>query len=54
MKLVVEDFVKVGIGYMLVMSAPTLTPKIPCDQKLVNCCLGSLCEEKYIFSNFFF
>jgi hypothetical protein len=23
-----------------------LTPKIPSDQKLVNCCLGSLCEEK--------
>jgi hypothetical protein len=28
-----------------------LTPKIPWDQKLVDCCLGSLCEEKYIFSN---
>jgi hypothetical protein len=23
-----------------------LTPKIPWDQKLVDCCLGSLCEEK--------
>jgi hypothetical protein len=22
-----------------------LTPKIPWDQKLVDCCLGSLCEE---------
>jgi hypothetical protein len=26
-----------------------LTPKIPQDQKLVDCCLGSFCEEKYIF-----
>jgi hypothetical protein len=23
-----------------------LTPKIPQDQKLVDCCLGSLCEEE--------
>jgi hypothetical protein len=23
-----------------------LTPKIPSDQKLVDCCLGSLYEEK--------
>jgi hypothetical protein len=30
-----------------------LTPKIPWDQKLVDCCLGNLCEEKYIFFNFF-
>ena len=27
-----------------------LIPKIPQDQKLFNCSLGSLCEEKYIFS----
>jgi hypothetical protein len=32
----------------------TLTPKIPWDQKLVDCCLGNLCEEKYFFLNFFF
>jgi hypothetical protein len=31
-----------------------LTPKIPWDQKLVDRCLGSLCEEKYFFFNFFF
>jgi hypothetical protein len=31
-----------------------LTPKIPWDQKLVNCSLGSMCEEKYFFFNFFF
>jgi hypothetical protein len=31
-----------------------LTPEIPWDQKLVDCCLGSLCEEKYFFFNFFF
>ena len=31
-----------------------LTPKIPKDQKLVDCCLGSLCEEEYFFFNFFF
>jgi hypothetical protein len=31
-----------------------LTPKIPRDQKLVNCYLGTLCEEKYFFFNFFF
>jgi hypothetical protein len=31
-----------------------LTPKIPWDQKLVDCCLGSMCEEKLIFFNFFF
>jgi hypothetical protein len=31
-----------------------LTPKIPIDQKLVDCCLGSLCEEKLFFFNFFF
>jgi hypothetical protein len=29
-----------------------LTPKIPWDQKLVICCLGSLCEEEYFFSIF--
>jgi hypothetical protein len=32
----------------------SLTPKIPWDQKLVDRSLGSLCEEKYFFSNFFF
>jgi hypothetical protein len=26
-----------------------LTPKIPWDQKLVDCCLGSLCED-FLFS----
>jgi hypothetical protein len=31
-----------------------LIPKIPWDQKLVDCCLGSLCEEKLFFFNFFF
>jgi hypothetical protein len=31
-----------------------LAPKIPWHQKLVDCCLGSLCEEKNIFFNFFF
>jgi hypothetical protein len=31
-----------------------VNPKIPWDQKLVDCCLGSLCEEKYIFFSFFF
>jgi hypothetical protein len=31
-----------------------LIPKIPWDQKLVDCCLGSLCEDFYFFSNFFF
>jgi hypothetical protein len=31
-----------------------LTPKIPWDQKLVDCCLGNLSEEKYFFSNIFF
>jgi hypothetical protein len=31
-----------------------LTPKIPWDQKLVDCCLGSLCEDFYFFFNFFF
>jgi hypothetical protein len=36
------------------LSHMCLTPKIPWDRKLVNCCLGSLCEEKYIFFNFFF
>jgi hypothetical protein len=33
---------------------PHLTPKIPWDQKLVDCCLGSLCEEFYFFSIFSF
>jgi hypothetical protein len=36
------------------MSPTHLTPKIPWDQKLVDCCLGSLCEEKLFFFNFFF
>jgi hypothetical protein len=27
-------------------SSTILTPKIPWDQKLVDCSLGSLCEEK--------
>jgi hypothetical protein len=31
-----------------------LIPKIPWDQKLVDCCLGSLCEEKWFFSIFSF
>ena len=31
-----------------------LTPKIPWDQKLVDCCLDSLWEEIFIFFNFFF
>jgi hypothetical protein len=31
-----------------------LTPIIPWDQKLVVSCLGTLWEEKYFFSNFFF
>jgi hypothetical protein len=31
-----------------------LIPKIPWDQKLVDCCLGSLCEENYFFFYFFF
>jgi hypothetical protein len=31
-----------------------LTPKIPWDQKLVDCCLGSFCEEFYFIFNFFF
>jgi hypothetical protein len=31
-----------------------LTLKIPWNQKLVDCCLGSLCEEKWFFFNFFF
>jgi hypothetical protein len=26
-----------------------LIPKIPWDQKLVDCCLGNLCKEKNIF-----
>jgi hypothetical protein len=30
----------------LLNSLKCLTPKIPWDQKLVDCCLGSLCEEK--------
>jgi hypothetical protein len=30
-----------------------LTPKIPWDQNLVDCCLGSLCTEKLFFSQFF-
>jgi hypothetical protein len=29
-----------------------LIPKIPWDQKLVDCCLGSLCEEFFFFSIF--
>jgi hypothetical protein len=32
----------------------SLTPKIPSDQKLLDCRLGSFCEEKYFFFNFFF
>jgi hypothetical protein len=31
-----------------------LTPKIPWDQKLVDCCLGSLCEDFFIFFQFFY
>jgi hypothetical protein len=31
-----------------------LTPKIPWDQKLIDCCLGSLCEEKLFCFNFSF
>jgi hypothetical protein len=31
-----------------------LTPKIPWDQKLVDCCLGSLCEDFYFIFKFFF
>jgi hypothetical protein len=31
-----------------------LIPKIPWDQKLVDCCLGSFCEEFFIFFNFLF
>jgi hypothetical protein len=32
-----------------------LTPKIPLDQKLVDYCLGSLCEDFFqFFFNFFF
>jgi hypothetical protein len=32
----------------------SLTPKIPSDQKLLDCRLGSFCEEKFFFFNFFF
>jgi hypothetical protein len=32
--------------------ASNLTPKIPWDQKLVDCYFGSLCEE-FIFFQFF-
>jgi hypothetical protein len=31
-----------------------LIPKIPWDQKLVDCNLDNLCKEKYFFSIFFF
>jgi hypothetical protein len=36
------------------ISSSLLIPKIPWDKKLVDCNLGSLCEEKYFFFNFFF
>jgi hypothetical protein len=36
-----------------VIIAGLLTPKIPWNQKLVDCYLGSLCEEKWIL-NFIF
>ena len=39
---------------IILITYQILTPRIPWDQKLVNCSLGSLCEEKYIFFNFFF
>jgi hypothetical protein len=32
--------------YLSSAQLPYLTPKIPWDQKLVDCCLGSVCEEK--------
>jgi hypothetical protein len=32
--------------FFFTQAAQTLTPQIPWDQKLVDCCLGSLCEEK--------
>jgi hypothetical protein len=38
----------------LIANDEYLTPKIAWDQKLIVCCLGSLCEEKLFFINFFF
>jgi hypothetical protein len=39
---------------IIVYISSMLFSKIPWDQNLVNCSLGSLCEEKYFFFNFFF
>ena len=36
------------------MELTRLTSKIPWDQNLVDCCLGSLCEENFFFSIFSF
>jgi hypothetical protein len=33
--------------------AQVLTPKIPWDQKLVDCCLGSLCEDFLFYFSIF-
>jgi hypothetical protein len=35
-----------GVPRWYIVTIEALTPKIPWDQKLVDCCLGSLCEEK--------
>jgi hypothetical protein len=50
--LIIKD--RVNILNLKSHSLKNLTPKIPWDQKLVNCCLGSLCKEKYFWFNFFF
>jgi hypothetical protein len=34
------------IYHILVVISVSLAPKIPTPQKLVDCCLGSFCEEK--------
>jgi hypothetical protein len=48
--LLYSDFkeAKLSQGFLMVVIylVPLLTPKIPWDQKLVDCYLGSLCEEK--------
>jgi hypothetical protein len=41
-------------SFYIQISHYMLTPKIPLDQKLVVCCLGSLCEEKLKKFNSFF
>jgi hypothetical protein len=43
----ITNILKENVVQPLLMSTNALlTPKIPWDQKLVDCCLGNLCEEK--------